>query len=234
MGSPHLLLLSGVGPAEQLEELGIPVVLDTPGVGRNLKDHPKVYVTWNLPEGHPAQNRAAPGGAALRLTAPGSDFRNDLSISLACYVPPRTHELYPAAQDAATAARYVEMMIALLLPLSQGELKLTSVDYRVQPAMFYNYLAEAFDRERLRAGVRQALELANHPDLAEFMGARVEPTDADLATDEALDKWLLREATTYSHISCTCRMGPAGMRWRWWTSTGGFTGWRVCGLWTLR
>ena len=48
VGSPHLLMLSGVGPAGQLEALGIPVVQDTPGVGRNLKDHPKVYVTWEV------------------------------------------------------------------------------------------------------------------------------------------------------------------------------------------
>ncbi len=48
VGSPHLLLLSGVGPAEQLERVGIPVVQDTPGVGQNLKDHPKVYVTWEV------------------------------------------------------------------------------------------------------------------------------------------------------------------------------------------
>ena len=51
VGSPHLLLLSGVGPAEQLEKLGIPVVQDLPGVGRNLKDHPKVSVAWEVGDG---------------------------------------------------------------------------------------------------------------------------------------------------------------------------------------
>ena len=210
VGSPHLLLLSGVGPAAQLGELGIPLIHDAPGVGRNLKDHPKVYVTWNLPEGYPAQSRAAPGGAALRLTAPGSEFKNDLGISLACFVPPRTRDVDLPPQDPADVPRFVEMMVTLLLPLSQGELKLTSADYRMQPAMHYNYLAEAFDRERLRAGIGLALELADGRELAEFIGERIDPTDEDLADSEALDRWLLREATTYSHISCTCRIGPAG------------------------
>ena len=210
VGSPHLMLLSGVGPAAHLRAMGLPVVHDLPGVGRNLKDHPKVYLTWNIAEDYPPQNRAAPGGAALRFTAPDSDLRNDLSISLGCFVPPRTGDVQHAPQDPNTAPRSVEMMVALLLPVSQGELKLTSADYRVQPSMHYNYLAETFDRERMRAGVRMAVELSGRPELREFVGEMVNPSQADLATEDALDNWLLREATTYSHISCTCRMGPEG------------------------
>ena len=208
VGSPHLLLLSGVGPAEQLQDLGIPVVQDTPGVGRNLKDHPKVYVTWQVRDDYPAPAGRAPGGVALRFTAPDSPWRNDLSIGLAAFAPPRVRDGASAAPASSDRRLCVEMMIALLLPVSQGELKLTSGDYRVQPAMHYNYLAESFDRERLRAGVRTALELAAREELALLVGERLEPADDDLATDEALDQWLLREATTYSHISCTCRMGP--------------------------
>ena len=75
--------------------------------------------------------------------------------------------------------------------------------------MHYNYLSEAFDRERLRAGIHLALELAERRELAPLLGRRIEPEDGDLASDDALDWWLLREATTYSHISCTCRMGPS-------------------------
>ncbi len=209
VGSPHLLLLSGVGPADQLRELGISLIHDSPGVGKNLKDHPKVYVTWSLPAGAPPQTRAAPGGAALRLTAPGSDLRNDLGISFACFVPPRAGSVGVQLPDFDAVPRFVEMMIVLLLPVSQGELKLTSPDYRVQPAMNYNYLAEPFDRDRLRAGVRLALELAEGPELAALVGPRLAPAEVELATDAALDRWLLREATTYSHISCTCRMGLA-------------------------
>ena len=211
VGSPHLLLLSGVGPAGQLESLGIPVVKDLPGVGRNLKDHPKVYLTWEVADGlvNPA-NRGA-GGAALRLTAPGSHLRNDLGISLSALVAPRVKGTAPGprADGADAVIRHVEMMVALLLPESQGELTLTSSDHRVQPAMHYNYLAEPFDRARLRAGVQLALDLAGRQELAPLLGKRIEPQDNDLVSDDALDQWLLREATTYSHISCTCKMGPS-------------------------
>ena len=216
VGSPHLLLLSGVGPAEQLEKLDIPVVQDRPGVGQNLKDHPKVYVTWEVGDGLVAPYNRGAGSAALRLTAPGSHLRNDLSISFSTLVPPRLKGISavprnqrprPGSEGAAT--RHIEMMIALLLPESRGELTLTSPDYRVQPAMHYNYLAEPFDRARLREGVRLALDLAGQPELAPLLGKRIEPEDKYLTSDDALDQWLLREATTYSHISCTCKMGPS-------------------------
>ena len=62
--------------------------------------------------------------------------------------------------------------MALLLPESRGELTLTSSDYRVQPAMRYNYLAEPFDRERLRAGIRLTLELAERHELSPMLGRR--------------------------------------------------------------
>lgn len=210
VGSPQLLLLSGVGPSPQLAEVGIPVVHDSPGVGKNLKDHPKAYLTWQLPDGAPTQARAAPGGAALRLTAPGSNLRNDLGISLSCYVPPRTLNMADGDRDPETVERYTEMMVTLLLPLSQGELRLATADYRDQPVMHYNYLADPFDRSRMREGVRLALDLSRHAELSPYIGQLKEPAGGDLSTDEALDNWLLREVTTYSHISCTCRMGPAG------------------------
>ena len=207
VGSPHLLLLSGVGPAGQLESLGIPVLLDLPGVGQNLKDHPKVYVTWEVRDGFVTPSNRGAGGAALRLTAPGSHLRNDLGISLSALSTPRVKGTAPAPQAQVARAegedavrRHIEMMVALLLPESRGALTLTSSDYRVQPAMHYNYLEEPFDRARLRAGVRLALDLAGRHELAPLLGKRIEPEDNDLASDDALDQWLLREATTYSHI----------------------------------
>lgn len=211
VASPHLLMLSGVGPADQLQRVGIPVVRDVPGVGRNLKDHPKVYVTWEAGDGLASLSGRSAGGPALRLTAPGSHLRNDLGVNLGALVVPRVKGIPEARQDGEgeqPRQRYVEMMIGLLLPESRGELALDSPDYRVQPRLFYKYLAESFDRERLRAGVRLALDLADRSEMRPMLGRRVDPGDDDLRSDDALDRWLLQEATTYSHISCTCRMGP--------------------------
>ena len=211
-GSPQLLMLSGVGPADHLTSLGIPVVLDVPGVGQNLRDHPKLYVTWRVKEGCPVEEVPTRGGVNLRFTAPGSHLRNDLSINMGAFVTRRVRasEL-PFAADISDdpSDRRVEMMTGLLLPVSSGELRLTSKDATVQPFLDYNYLADPFDRERLRAAVRMCLQLGESDELKGIIGERVEPADADLQSDEALDQWMLREAHTYSHISGTCKMGPS-------------------------
>jgi choline dehydrogenase len=106
------------------------------------------------------------------------------------------------------ARRRIEMMVALLFPVGSGELRLTSRDPQIQPFLDYNYLTEPSDRQRLRAGVRLALHMAEQDNLSQLIGPRLNPTDADLASDDALDEWLQREVTTYSHISGTCKMGP--------------------------
>ena len=81
--SPHLLLLSGVGPAEQLREHGIEVVHDSPGVGRNAKDHPSVFVNFSLVDDGlpPLPEDLMPLQTCLNHTAPGSDLEGDLQIS---------------------------------------------------------------------------------------------------------------------------------------------------------
>ncbi len=211
IGSPQLLMLSGVGPADHMESVGVPVVLDSPGVGQNLKDHPKLYVTWRIRDGYSKGDAPARGGATLRFTAPGSEYRNDLSIGMAAFVTPRVKTLRVPkdGESEASIPNLAEMMVALLRPASRGELKLRSADPDVQPWLDYNYLSEPFDRKRLRHGVRQALQLSRHEGLRELLGDRLEPTDPDLVSDEALDAWMVREAVTFSHISGTCKMGPS-------------------------
>jgi choline dehydrogenase len=211
VGSPQLLMLSGVGPGEQLRSLGISVVQELPGVGRNLMDHPKVYVTWDIKDGYPTEGRPARGGVVLRCTARGSAWRNDVSINMGAFVTERIpwSDITDLAQGGERPARRrIEMMVALLFPVGSGELRLTSRDPHVQPFLDYNYLADPFDRQRLRAGVRLALTLAEQDALKELIGPRLSPTDADLLSDTALDEWLQCEVTTYSHISGTCKMGP--------------------------
>ena len=182
-----------------------------PGVGQNLRDHPKVYVTWGIKAGYLTDTPPARGGVMLRCTAAGSDWRNDISINMGAFVTERIpwSDIKGIEQGGAHARhRRNEMMIALLLPAGSGELRLLSPDPQVQPLLDYNYLADPFDRQRLRAGVRLALALVEYDDLQAGLGPRLAPTAADLASDAALDEWLQREVTTYSHISGTCRMGP--------------------------
>ena len=204
IASPQLLMLSGVGPAEHLREMGIPVVRDTPGVGQNLRDHPIVFVTWKTKEGFDLDGFAPRVQFALRYTAEGSDLRNDMIIIMSSYATERVNRGGGRMEPLG-----VRMTVGLYLALGSGELRLTSSDPSVQPLLDYNYLQEPFDRQRMREGVQLALNLAEKEEFKSIVEERIEPTDAEMESDDTLDDWLLREATTGQHISGTCKMGPA-------------------------
>jgi len=78
--SPQLLMLSGVGPAEHLQQMGLPVVHVLPGVGQNLRDHPNIRVPVQVKDDFPLDPKAPRTQLALRYTAVGSSDRNDLQI----------------------------------------------------------------------------------------------------------------------------------------------------------
>jgi choline dehydrogenase len=88
-------------------------------------------------------------------------------------------------------------------------LTIRSADPTVYPQLSYNYLQDAFDRQRLRDGVRLSLSLARHEAFHDILSTVAQPTPADLASDATLDQWLLRNVITMHHVSGTCKMGPA-------------------------
>ena len=209
IGSAQTLLLSGVGPAADLEALGIEVVAELPGVGQNLRDHPQVQVTW---EAHPdlEQDPFSPRiQVALRYTASGSDRRNDIFIHPLGYALTSGSYLQPAARRAGEGAPGIGLVPALYLAESAGTIRLASVDPGDQPRLDYHYLATESDRARMREAVRLCLQLASHEAFAGVLGECVEPSDADLESDDALDRWLLRHVRTSHHIAGSCKMGPA-------------------------
>ncbi len=203
IGSPHILMLSGVGPAGNLHSAGVPVVHDLPGVGQNLRDHPHVIVGWQTKKEHRLSSLDPWHQVGLRWTAEGSDLRNDLMLVMISNAP------RSVSQGAWNPEPVGVGMLALLdLAVGSGELTLTSSDPDVQPFLDYRFMEREFDRRRMRELVRTALKLADSPVFHGIIEERLSPTDADLATDESLDQWLLREATTSHHISGTCKMGP--------------------------
>ena len=203
IGSPHLLLLSGIGPAAHLKETGISVTHDLPGVGQNLRDHPQVPVTLKVKDAFMPAGTEPRLQVGLRYTAQGSDLRNDMFILPGSFA---TEEGYYRSSDSRPLGFY--LVACIYLATSAGQIKLTSSDPYQQPALDYNYLAESFDRERLREAVRISIDLTSHPALAELIDARLGPTDAELATDEALDEWMMGAVATSHHVSSTCKMGP--------------------------
>jgi predicted dehydrogenase (TIGR03970 family) len=203
VASPHLLLLSGVGPQDQLRRFNIPVVHHLPGVGQNLRDHPIIYITWRTKKEHPLDPLAPRIQMALRWTAEGSPLRNDLMIFMQSFATERVNR-----GGNRMAPLGIRMLGVLDLANSAGELRLQSTDPHVQPFLDYRYLEDEFDRRRMREMVRRAVQLAKHEDFQSIIAERMEPTDAELASDEALNEYLLREVTTGQHISGTCKMGP--------------------------
>ena len=203
IGSPQILMLSGIGPAGHLREMGIQVVKDVPGVGQNLRDHPVVYATWRTKKDFVLDGMAPRGQLMLRYTATGSDLRNDMKISMNSFATGRVYRGGDRMEPIG-----IRMLVVLDLAASSGELRLTSSDPDVQPSLNYNYFDDPFDLQRSREGIRLTLKLAEHPEFQEIIEERIEPLDSDLESDDALDDWLMREATTGQHISGTCKMGP--------------------------
>ncbi|MCH7606780.1 MAG: mycofactocin system GMC family oxidoreductase MftG [Chloroflexi bacterium] len=198
VGSPQLLMLSGMGPAGQLQELGIAVIRDLPGVGQNMRDHPNVQVRFQPKAGlspDPLGKRAV----RLRYTAEGSDTPNDMILS-----PSSLNTIIAEGEDNTHAIN-----CGLYLALGAGELRLTSADPDAHPYMDYKYLQHPRDMERLRESVRLCVRLLRDPAFDGCVERRVSPSDQDLATDDSLDAWLLRNVSTSYHVSGTCKMGPA-------------------------
>lgn len=204
IGSPHILMLSGVGPAEHLASLGIPLVAALPGVGQNLRDHPAAWVTWRTKDGFPLDGKAPRTQLCLRYTAAGSALRNDMKISMQSFATERVNR-----GGNRMDALGIRMLAGIQLAVGKGELRLTSTDPKVQPFLDYRYLEDEFDRQRLREGIRLCAKLGEHAAFRDIVAERLAPSDAVLASDAALDAWLLKEVTTSQHISCTCKMGPA-------------------------
>ncbi len=204
IGSPHILMLSGVGPAGNLNSVGVPVVHDLPGVGQNLRDHPTVYVAWRTRKDHYMDPDASRFQIVLRYSAAGSDLRNDMQIMIVTFA---TEQLRRGGD--LTKPIGITMWGLLNLSKSHGEVCLTSTDPNVQPSLDHRFLEDPFDRQRLREAVHICLRLGEHEAFKDIIESRIAPTDADLESDDALDRWLLREVNTGIHIVGTCKMGPS-------------------------
>ncbi len=202
MASPQILMLSGVGPANHLREMGIPVVHELPGVGQNLRDHPIVALICDVREDHPQDPLAPRTQCALRYTATGSPDRNDMQITASSFSTPigGADPFEPGG---------VRIQCILELADGKGEVRLSANDPHVQPSLNYHYLEEDRDVERLREAVKISLKLLEHPSFSSIVDKVVQPSPEDLASDEALDDYMRRTVFNTTHASGTCKMGPA-------------------------
>ncbi len=190
IGSPHLLLHSGIGPAADLRALGIPVIADLPGVGQNLRDHPATNMLWALRDDFVIDEQKHWHQVGLRYTASGSTLPNDMIIYIGTIPATRTLLLRPTVN----------------LQLSQGTLRLRSADPTIAPELDYRYLSEPFDQQRLRECVELCLQLVEGGAFDGIIGERLAPTVTAKAN---VDEWLLQSVNTGHHSCGTCKMGPS-------------------------
>ncbi|HZP96448.1 MAG TPA: mycofactocin system GMC family oxidoreductase MftG [Candidatus Limnocylindria bacterium] len=200
IGSAQLLLLSGVGPADELARLGIASVADLRGVGRNLRNHPLVATSWHVTDRYApnAVELPIPWQLQLRTTAPASRDRLDVCLGVAVLTK-HTPNHVPR----------VGISVLLMHAASAGHLTLVSTDPHTQPAIDLGFLAEPEDVARMRASIALAIELGGTKAFAGLRASLAVPEPADLASTGALDGWMRWNVLTSHHPCGTARMGAS-------------------------
>jgi len=199
IGSPQLLLLSGIGPGQHLHELDIEVLADLPGVGANLHDHPKSEVAYTA--ARPARtSRYARKPLVLTRTEPAA--APDLQMIFIDF--PLHPRFTPGAEDG------YSVIFSLMTPASRGYVRLASANPQQAPLIDPNYLAERSDQRRMVAGLRLAREVGAANALAGWRDKELSPGSA-AQSDEAILAHLRRSVSTYYHPVGTCQIGSDAM-----------------------
>ncbi|MFG6467473.1 GMC family oxidoreductase [Roseateles sp. BYS87W] len=222
IGSPHLLQLSGIGPAALLQKVGIPMVLDLPGVGGNLQDHLQIRTVYKVQGARTLNTRAASllGKAligleyAVRRSGPMSMAPSQLG-AFTRSSPDKTwpdlqYHVQPLSLDAFGEPLHrfnaITASVCNLNPTSRGWVAATSPDATVAPAIKPNYLSTAEDRHVAAQSLRVTRNILAQPALAPFKPEEYKP-GPQYQTEEDLARMAGEIGTTIFHPVGTCRMG---------------------------
>ena len=190
IGSPRLLMLSGVGPADALRRLGIRVAADVPAVGQHLHDHPRLSLRWNARQPLAASSVSA---GLFAYSARGGGPR-----------PPDIQFYVGRGLD--TVDQFVTLTIALAQPGSRGSVALRSADPLAPPEIRANYLSEGGDLDAMLEGIRLARAFAGARAYRDLIGTAVDPPP-DATSPSAVRAFVRRATDTIFHPVGTCRMG---------------------------
>ncbi len=223
IGSPHLLLLSGVGPAAQLTQHGVPVVIDKPGVGQNLHDHLQLRMIFQvsgvktLNETYASLIRRAGMGLdyVLRRRGPMTMAPSQLGIftrsdrtqdraNIQYHVQPLS---LPKFGEPLHAFPAFTASVANIRPTSRGALTLKSLDPRVPPAIKPNYLSTPEDRRVAADSIRVTRKIVTQPALQKYAPVEFLPGAAVGDDEAALEKAAGDIGTTIFHPVGTAKMG---------------------------
>lgn len=219
--TPRLMLLSGIGPAQQLKDLSIPVIHDLPGVGENLIDHPESIIMWELNAPVPPQTTMdSDAGIFLRREIKDAAVNNVdpalnpkkipdgtiADIMMHCYQIPFCLNTARLGYEAPLNAFCMTPNIPR--PRSRGRIYLTSADPKVKPALDFRYFTdpEGYDAATIVAGLKAAREIAAQPPFSNWLTKEVAP-GPKVQTDEELSAYGRSVAHTVYHPAGTTKMG---------------------------
>jgi choline dehydrogenase len=225
INSPQVLLLSGIGPADELRRAGIAIHHDLPGVGKNLQDHLQVISRFEVSESATVFGMsAAESDAAVRQSiedGTGRYHTNFCEAGAFVRCDPRSEhpdvqihcESYFSAlyYDGTPADRHGFGLLAnVSRPLSRGEVRLNSADPLDRPIIDPRYLSHPDDAALTIKGVRKCLEIGNAKALSAIGSRQIFPSPM-AKTDEGILEYIRRHATTIWHPAGTCKMGSDAM-----------------------
>ena len=222
VNSPQLLMLSGIGPAEHLIEMGIDVHADLRGVGGNLSDHPVLPVIWSTPKIRGLWEKAS-NTSLLRwqLTHRGPLTSNVAESGGFAHSEPglpapdlQLHVLPAPYQNqglADPARRAMTVLVGLVDVASRGRIRLRSADPRHRPAIDPGYLSDERDGRALAAGLKLAREFVTARPMAAICSSELAP-GAHVRSDAELLDYVRSSVVTLYHPVGTCTMG-GDSRW---------------------
>jgi choline dehydrogenase len=223
--SPHLLMLSGIGPADHLREFGIPVVADRKEVGQNLEEHVNAQINFDLNqpisfEEHMRLDRFAVSVVQWALT--GKGYAAGFPTQAACFLRMRAESERPEIELLVTpvspdtriwvpglmpsVGHCFSSRIAVLHPRSKGRVTLRSANPSDRVRILWNLFDDPYDLETLRLGLKAVRSIFAQEPIRGVIAREVYPGDA-ISSDAEIDEYLRRNCATAHHPASTCRMG---------------------------
>ena len=225
IGSPTVLQRSGVGPAELLNSLDIPVVHDLPGVGQNLQDHLELYLQYACTQPvslYPALKLLNQPGIGAQWLFAGNGIGASNQFEAGGFIRTRPEFAWPNIQfhflpvainyngSNAVNEHGFQAHVGSMRSPSRGRIQLKSKDPRQHPSILFNYMSHEQDWQEFRDAIRITREIMAQPALDPYRGREISP-GAHVQSDAELDAFIREHAETAFHPSCSCKMGEDDM-----------------------
>ena len=221
IGSPQLLQLSGIGPKKVLDDAGVDVLHELPGVGENLQDHLEVYFQYHCKKPitlNSKLNLFSKGliGIEWILAKTGLGATNHfescgfIRSRAGLKWPNIQYHFLPAAMrydgNAAMDGHGYQVHAGVNKVTSRGNIRINSSDPKAKPTIIFNYMETEQDRKDWRDCIRLTREILSQPALDDFNAGEASP-GIDVSSDEEIDAWVRANVESAYHPSCSCKMG---------------------------